>query len=122
MGRASRHIVVFLVILYAVSIMITASGVGAALDINPEVAGGEEIDAANESARNISPSQGTQDTLFSMFTSTASSYEIVYQVVFYGPMMLKSLGVPDFILLPVFAPMYIIVAADFIHLLTGRDT
>lgn len=121
MARASTQLVIILLLLNASAVIVAQSGIGAALDINPQPGNEEQIEAANETARNdISTSQGTLDTLFGMFTSTASTLETIFNTIFYGPVMLKNLGVPWWITDTFSAGLAIIVAVDIVHALTGR--
>lgn len=118
--RPSIQIVTFLILLNLAAGVITASGLGAALEINPEVGADEQVEAANESASQIEPSQGIRDTLFSLYTSTAGTINDVATLVFYGPFMLQNLGVPGFLTTFIFGGASVVVAADVIHYLTGR--
>lgn len=121
MARASTQLVIILLLLNASAVIVAQSGIGAALDIDPQPGNEEQIEAANETARNdLSTSQGTLDTLFGMFTSTASTLETIYNTIFYGPAMLKNLGVPWWITDTFSAGLAIIVAVDIVHALTGR--
>lgn len=120
MTRPSIQIVTFLILLNLTAGVITASGVGAALNINPEIGGDERVEATNESASSVEPSQGLRDTLFSMYTSTAGTLKDIVKLVFYGPAMLQNLGVPKFLTTFLFGGASVIVAVDVIHYLTGR--
>lgn len=120
MTRPSIQIVTFLILLNLAAGLITASGLGAALEINPEIGGGDAVDKAQENASSVEPSQGRLDTLFSLFTSTGSTMANIFRLVFYGPVMLQNLGVPSFITTFVFGGAGVVVAADVIHYLTGR--
>lgn len=118
--RPSIQIVIFLVLLNASAGLITASGLGAALDVNPEIGGDEAVGDAQQEAEQVEPSQGRLDTLFSLFTSTAGTMASIFKLIFYGPVMLQNLGVPAFITTFVFGAAGIVVAADVIHYLAGR--
>ena len=121
MGRASTQIVIFLVLLTAASNAIMVSGVGAALEISPGTGAEDEVQEVQDEADSIEPAQGTSETLFTMYTSTTQTFETIFTFVFAAPLMFINLGVPSWLTAMFFAPMAIIVAADIVHLLTGRD-
>lgn len=120
MTRPTIQIVMFLMLLNAAAAAITASGVGAALDMNPDVAHDQAVDDVQDESESVNPSQGRTDTLFSMFTSTASTIASIGSIVFYGPLMLRNLGIPQFITTFLFVGSSVIVAVDVIHALSGR--
>ena len=118
---ASKQVAIFLVIITVAANIINFSGVGAALDIDPRTQGQEEVDRVNETASQVQPTQGTRDTLFSLFTSMGSLFLGIVNIVFAAPLMFENLGVPWWLTTFFFAPMVIIVAADVMHVLTGRN-
>lgn len=121
MGRASTQIVIFLILLTAMANVISASGVGAALEIDPHTQGEEEVDRVQEEAEKVEAPQGIADTLFALFISVTNTIQPVYNVIFAAPLMFQNLGVPSWLTTAFFAPMVVIVAADIVHVLTGRD-
>lgn len=118
--RPTIQIVIFLVLLNLAAGLITASGLGAALAINPEVGGNDAVSDTQDEASSVEPSQGRLDTLFSLFTSTADTMNSIFKLVFYGPAMLANIGIPSFITTFIFGAAGIVVAADVIHYLAGR--
>lgn len=118
--RPTIQIVIFLVLLNLAAGLITASGLGAALAINPEVGGDQAVESSQENASQVEPSQGRLDTLFSLFTSTAGTMNDIFKLVFYGPVMLSNIGIPAFITNFLFGAAGIVVAVDVIHYLAGR--
>lgn len=120
MTRPTIQIVICLLLLNLSAGLITGSGLGAALDINPEVIDDGAANNTLDNASQVEPSQGRLDTLFSLFTSTAGTMKDIFTLVFYGPMMLRSIGIPKFMTDFLFGAAAIIVAADVIHYLTGR--
>lgn len=121
MGRASTQLVLFVLILNGVGGVITGSGLGAALDIDPQLGGQDAIDEATEQANQFEPSQGLTDTLFGMFVSAAMLLSVMYDLIFYGLVMLMNLGVPAWLVEPFRAAVTLIVLVDLIHIATGRD-
>lgn len=121
MGRASIQIVIFLVFLNAAAGAVTASGLGSALDINPEIGADEEIDRVESDMQEVDTAQGIRDTLFAMFSTTTTTAVSAFTILLYGPVMLANLGIPGWLLTFLFAPAFVIVGIDTIHFLTGRD-
>jgi hypothetical protein len=121
MGRASKQIAIFLILLTAASNLLIGSGIAAALDIAPSTQGQEAVDQATANASEIEPSQGGSETLFGIFTSGTTALVGTFQIIFAAPRMFIFLGVPGWLTTFFFAPMVVIVAADTYHLLSGRD-
>lgn len=121
MGRASTQIVILLMLLTAASNAIMFSGVGAALEISPDTGAQDELERVQESADEVEPAQGNSDTLFTMYASTTGAFETVYSIIFAAPLMFINLGVPIWLVTFFFAPMIVIVLADIVHLMGGRD-
>lgn len=121
MGRASTQIVIFLILLTAASNAIMLSGVGAALEINPNTGGEAAVEDVQQDAESIEPAQGTSETLFTMYTSVTQSLQGVFTFVFAAPLMFINIGVPGWLVFFFFSPLAIIVVVDVVHVLMGRD-
>ncbi len=121
MGRASMEIVLALICLNAAAGLLTASGVAAALDMQPNVGGNEAIDNANQAADNVQAGGGLGDTLFALYGSVTGTLKTIFEVLFYGPIMLTNLGLPSWVVTFLFAPATVVAGADIIYSLTGRD-
>jgi hypothetical protein len=122
--RKSTNIVMFLVLMNATALFLTASGVGADLGIAPQTGGGQGVESVNSALNpdNVNPGGGAGGTLFGLFTSAATIFkDVAVMATVGGPLMLANLGVPAFVVTFVFAPMYLIVGADALYLYTGRD-
>jgi hypothetical protein len=111
---------ILLIFLNAGPALLVSSGVAADMGIDPSVSGDEPINQANEGMSNIEASGGSLDTLFTLYQSVTSPVRTVTDVVFAGPSMLISAGLPDWVVGFVFAPMYLITGGAIIYVLAGR--
>lgn len=118
--RISTKLTVFLVLLNASAGLVTAMGVAGDMGVSPDVGGDQEVQAANETAGQVESGGGFGDTLFGVFASIFNLFGTVFNLVFAGPTMLSNLGIPTPLVTFLFAPMYIIVAADLAYILSGR--
>lgn len=121
MGRAATQIAIFLLLLTAASNAVVVSGVGDALGVQPTTGSGDQIERTQDAAGSLEPSQGSSETLFSLFTSGGSVFSGIYKIIFAAPLMFINLGVPAWLTTFVFAPMAIVVTADLFYILSGRD-
>lgn len=121
MGRASMQIVIMLVCLNAAAGFLTASGVAAALDMQPNVGADKAIEDANDAASNVKAGGGLGSTLFALYNSVTSTFKSIVRVILYGPLMLTNLGMPQWVVTFVFAPATVISGADMVYSLSGRD-
>ena len=122
MARITIQLVLFLIILNAVAGIITVSGLGAALEIDPETGAQDRIEKSVGAADDIEPARGITDTLFSMFVSVTMTFSTIVNLMTYGTTMVINLGMPTWIVRPFEGVVYILIAADTMHMLTGRDT
>lgn len=122
MARVTVQLVMFLVILNAVAGVVTVSGLGAALDINPETGAEDRIQQSVDAADDIQPTRGITDTLFSMFVSVSQTFLVIVNLLTYGTTMVINLGMPAWIVRPFEGIVFILIAMDVMHMLTGRDT
>ncbi len=121
MGRASSQIVIFLLCLNAVAGLVTASGIGADLDIDPSLGADDKVEQTNQEANDFDPSSGLGSTLFALFVDIGDLFGSIFTLVFYGPVMLSNIGIPIWLTTFPFAPAAFIVAKDIAYALTGRD-
>lgn len=119
---AAKQFVIILLIMNGVAGAITATGAGAALDINPELGADAQVSQVNESSRSIQGAQGSIATLFAAITSVFSIFATVFKLLFYGPVMLINLGIPMEIIDMIAGPtVAFIILAALGYLLTGRE-
>lgn len=114
-------VTIFLMFLNAGPVLLSESGVAEDMGIEPTVSGDQDIEQANRAMEeNVSAEGGFGSTLFSLYTSVTQPVETVTDVVFAGPTMLISLGVPEWLVAFFFVPQYMIVGALIIFMLAGR--
>lgn len=116
----STRVVIFLVVLNSAAGAFDASGVANDWGVQPNPGMNEEIEELNNAMSNINPSSGIGGTLFALYTSVTSTFEIVLNFIFYGPIMFQNLGVPGWLTGLVFAPQYILAGTGIVYALTGR--
>jgi hypothetical protein len=119
--RISMKIAVVLVFLNSAAELMRSSGVAEAMGADPEPGAAAEMQAALDAARSIEPGGGPGDTLFQLFVAVANSLEAVFEFVLAGPSMLINIGIPEPLVLFLFAPAALIVGRDTVYLLTGRS-
>lgn len=122
MARASMQIVIFLLLMTAASNAIVVSGVGDALGIAPTTGEQAAVTDAQAQADSFSPTQGSSETLFGLFTAGGSVFSSIFQVALAAPLMFINLGVPTWLVTFIFAPMTVIVFADLFGIIAGRST
>lgn len=100
--------------------MLVASGVANDMGITPAVSGDQAIGDANTAMQNVEVSGGFASTLFAVYTSVTGPVRAVMGILFGGPIMLISAGVPGWLVDFMFAPQYVIVGGTIIFVLSGR--
>lgn len=120
MARTSVNIAVALILINGAAGFFIGSGIAADWGIQPSVGGDDSIGEAESTAKNIEASSGTGSTLLGLYQAVTSSFSSLIQIVFAGPTMLNNLGVPAFITAFIFGPLYLIVGADLIYVISGR--
>lgn len=111
---------ILLLFLNAGPALLAQSGVAEDMGIDPSVSGDETVEQANEDMSQIEASGGALDTLFTLYQSVTSPVRAVMDVVFAGPTMLISAGLPAWVVGFVFTPMYLITGGAIIYVLAGR--
>ena len=119
MARISINIAVFLILLNASSGFIMASGIAGDWGVQPSIGGDNAVENVEEKTSELNPRAGGE-TLLGLYSAVTRTFKSLVGIVFAGPMMFNNLGVPEFITTFVFAPMYLIVGADTIYVLSGR--
>lgn len=119
--RVSTQLLLYFILMNAAANLLVASGVAADWGVEPDVGGDDALIQAQEEAEEARASRGVGSTLFTVFTLAADAVNALYAVVFAGPIMLQNAGVPSLITDFVAAPLQIIVVADVLYALSGRD-
>lgn len=108
-------------ILNASAAAFVGSGVAADWGVEPDVGGGEAVNATKDNAtQGFEPSQGSGSTLFTLFGTAAGGGTQVLAIIFAFPTMIDNLGVPDFLVTFIFAPLQVIWWGAIVYLFAGR--
>lgn len=100
------------------------AGTGLSEDLGVELAPGvqKNVDNAISQAKSgFSPGGGFGETLFGLFAAAMSTVSLLLQSIFAFPTMLSNIGFPEEVVIPLFAPVYIIILFEIIYAATGRD-
>lgn len=124
MSRVTLLIAMFLVLMNSTSVALAGSGWCDAADICLDPGGDRAVGDAQDASEQVTGTQsGDAQTLFTTIaTAVRSLTPVLILLVVGGPVMLANIGIPSWGLTLVFAPAYLIVAADAVHLLINRDT
>lgn len=119
--RISVQLVIFLLLLNGAAGAITASGTADALGVAPNPGGNEVSDIDERTGELSASSEANERTLFTLYTRATSAIQGIFQLAFYGPIMLENLGVPSWITGMFSGVISVVVFADVVYMLTGRD-
>jgi len=122
MTRITTTVFVFLLLMNGAVTTMSASGMSQ--DLGVELAPGisDSMDNAIDKLRNgFSPSAGIGETLFTLFIAGLQILGIVIDAITATPTMFLNLGFPDWIVVPLFIPMYAISTLELVYVATGRD-
>lgn len=111
---------VFLLFVNGAAGLMVASGTANDLGVNPSVSGDQAINDANSELKNVKVSGGLASTLYALYTSVTGPVKAFVGLIFGGPIILASIGVPGWILDFVFLPQYVVVGGTVIYALTQR--
>jgi len=122
MSRITTTIVVFL--LLANGTVTVMSGSGLTEDLGVELAPGISDNMENvtsEMKKGFSPDVGVVESFISMAVAAVSLFEVVITGLFAAPSMFLNLGFPEWIVVPLFAPAYLLSTLEMVFIATGRD-
>jgi len=122
MTRITTTVFVLIVLMNGTVTVMAGSGFNE--DVGVELAPGisESMDNAIQELRDgFKPSAGLGETLFTTLVAGYQVLNIVVNAITATPRMFLNLGFPDYIVYPLFAPMYAISTLELIYMATGRD-
>lgn len=122
MARITTTIVVFLLLANGTVTVMSASGLSE--DLGVELAPGvsESMnDVVDKMKEGFSPNIGVVESVLSMALAGLGIFEVVITGLFAAPTMFMNLGFPSWIVLPVFAPAYLVSTLEMVFIATGRD-
>jgi len=118
----TKQIIIILTLLNASAVFVGVSGVGDAIGFEPTVGAGEEIDAVNEEAQEVSTQRSAADEFVGAVIGGVGVITSIFSLAFAGPRMFINLGAPAALVAVFAAPLYVVVGLDVIEFLTGRAT
>lgn len=121
MSRITTTILVFMLLVNGGVTIMGSSGLSEDLGVTLAPGVNEAMEQTLNNVEEFRTSEGLGDTLFSLFASAGSSFRVIVEGVFSAPTMLMNLGFPDWIVIPMFAPMYLLSAMEMVSVFTGRD-
>lgn len=122
MTRITSTILVVMILANGSVTIMSASGLSE--DIGVEVAPGVSDamdDVVTEMKKGFSPNIGVIESLISMFVAGLRLFQVVVEGVFAAPSMLMNLGFPEWFVIPISAPLYLISTLELLFIATGRD-
>lgn len=115
-----RKVTIMTMALNAAVTFLAAAGSEAVWGIEYETGIGDTVTSVTESAKTItSGPSGFFDAVTGMTLAALNLLVDLLQLPFAAPTMLLNMGVPQFIVVFVFAPLYVVVAIDIIAILRG---
>lgn len=113
--KLSVYIVLFLVFFNGGAALLDASGTTEHLGLDTTTSNGDDIEAKADNARDFSVGGGVGETLFGLYNAVAGVLETVFDTLTPGAKMLKSAGVPDYLVNFTFAGLYVVPGIDLIN-------
>ena len=114
------NVAVFLLFVNGAAGVMVASGTAADMGVTPSISGDETVADANNAVKTIRVSGGFASTLYALYTSVTGPVKALLGLVFGGPIILASIGIPGWLLNFVFLPQYFVVGGTVIYTLTQR--
>lgn len=121
MSRITTTILVVLILTNGSASIMIASGLSEDLGVTLAPGMDSTIDETTQALEEFRTSEGLGDTLFALFSSAGNSLKFVVSGAFALPTMLTNLGFPGWIVVPLFAPAYILGTLEIVSVFTGRD-
>lgn len=120
MGRITTTILIVMILTNGGVAAMEGSGLSEDLGVTLSPGIDQTVEQVEQDTKRFQTSQGLGDTLFALFESAGSVAEIVISGAFAVPGMLMNLGFPSYIVVPLFAPMYILGSLELVSIFTGR--
>jgi hypothetical protein len=114
------NVAVLLLFLNGSGGVLVASGTAGDLGVTPSVSGDQAVSDANQAAQDIKVSGGFASTLFALYNSVTGPARQIVGLVFGGPIILASIGIPGWLLDFIFLPQYFVVGGTVLYTLAGR--
>jgi len=122
MSRIGSTVIVFLLLINGMSGAMAASGINDDLGVtlNPGIE--SQIETITENAEEgFSPTTTVTESFVGVSIAALGTFQVfVTAMTTGGPTMFINLGFPEWIVVPVFAPLYVVATLEFIYIVTGR--
>lgn len=124
MSRITTTVLIMLVLMNGTVGIMAASGFNDSVGVSIAPGVEEQLDNTVENIEGaFSPAEsGATGTLFNLFMGGVSVLVLVVEGTYAAPQMFINMGFPSWIILPFFAPMYIVGTLEIVYVATGRDT
>ena len=121
MSRISTNILIILVLINGSIGIMDASGLSEDTGVHLNTGVSDKLDQSIQTAKDgFNPGSGIGETLFGLFVSAFYFFEALIMSVFSAPSLFINLGFPEWFVVPLFAPLYIIATLDLVYAATGR--
>lgn len=122
MSRISTNILIILVLINGSIGIADASGLSEDAGVHLDTGVGDTLDKSIEHAKeSFSPGSGGGETLYNLFWSAWNFFKTLIVATYSAPSLFINLGFPEWFVIPIFAPLYIIAVLDLIYAAAGRD-
>lgn len=123
MTRITSTILVFMILLNGGVTIMEASGMSDDIGVTLAPGVDDAMDGVvSEMKKGFSPDVSVIESLISMLVAGGRLFKVVIEGVFAAPAMFMNLGFPEWIVIPLFAPTYLISALELMYIFTGRRT
>lgn len=121
MTRVTTTILILMVLMNGTVGIMESSGLSDDLGVELAPGIGDEIDSAVSKAQDGFSTGGIGSTLFGLFAAAGGFFNAFLKTVFAAPSMFMNLGFPEWFVVPIFVPLYIISMFEVVYAFTGRE-
>lgn len=122
MSRISTNVLIFLILMNASVGIMDASGLSEDIGVDMNTGVSDALDKSVGKAQSgFDPGTGIGETLFGLFISAFYFVHAIFNTALAAPTLFINLGFPSWFVVPLFVPLYVIVALEALYVATGRD-
>jgi len=116
-----RKVTIAFICLNAALVFLSAAGAAEAWGVDMNGGGiSDTVEQVNSAAEEIgSGPVGLVESVAGMGIAAVTLIVDLVEMAFAGPRLLDNMGVPDFVVAFIFAPLYVVVAIDIVAILRG---
>lgn len=121
MTRITSTILVFMILMNGTVTVMAGSGLDDDMGVSfaPGV-DNEMTNVVDEMKNGFNPNVSVIESLISLFLAAVSVFKVIVQGVYAAPAMFLNFGFPEWIVVPFFAPLYVISTLELVYMATGR--